>query len=168
MKSSEVTVWASSSRRKVVHEHRRPDCLLHFELEALERRYLLSAQLDPTFGQGGHAWAPGQTGTNYDLSEGDWQYFAVRPEGRIIVSGDAYPVVHSDHRDVALRQFSPDGVEDPGFRADLPGDIIPDPAQVVPQLDGKTIVLLNQSIMRLNADGSRDTTFAFAKTAQMT
>jgi uncharacterized delta-60 repeat protein len=163
MKSNLLTVWSGRAAARSCNRSWRR-C---FELEALEARYLLAVHVDTIFGDGGQVWAAGQLGASYKLSLGDWQSLSLGADGRILVSGDAFRSNSSDSEALAVRQFLPDGTEDANFQADLPGHPPMVQPQAISQPDGKSLVVFNQSIVRLNGDGSIDPTFSFVPSAQM-
>ena len=121
----------------------------NFHLEPLERRYLLSAQIDPSFGDHGHAFVPGPP--IYSL-------VAVQNDGRIILSGDSAPTQAGTNLAI-LKRLLADGAVDPTFHP--PTDLHAFVLQIRVQPDGKILLVTENSLIRLDSDGSLDLTFHF-------
>ena len=145
-------------------------------VDALERRDLMAfTALDPTFGTGGLVVA---SGTSPLLTSA----VAVQPDGKLVIAGTS--LVSGAGNELAVRRYNADGTLDATFDADgqTPGEFrdllsngripigTPPPSQVVIQPDGKIVVaaVLDANgtsgakltdVIRLDADGTLDTTF---------
>src|SRR5258706_15025795 len=83
----------------------------NFHLESLERRYLLSAQLDPAFGDHGHLFVPRmEVGGTYVFS-------AVQPDGRILLESSSLQGAYTGEYRIIFQRLLPDGAIDPSFHA---------------------------------------------------
>jgi uncharacterized delta-60 repeat protein len=154
-------------------------------IERLENRMLLSGGLDPTYGVGGVASGPG-SGT-FDETVNS----AVEPSGKYLIqSWQPYGALGTNQGQLILTQFTAAGQLDPTFGTDgsVYYDYHPTPTttastddwdhsnQLLVQPDGKIISirtatlgsLVRVLVMRLNTDGSIDTTFNSAPALNFT
>jgi uncharacterized delta-60 repeat protein len=147
-------------------------------LEPLEDRTTPAAgQLDPTFGTGGLTTAA------FDRVPGgadEATAVALQPDGKVVVVGFALPDSGGIKGDIAVLRLTADGLPDPTFDGDgrklIAFDFVPDgedrPAAVAVQPDGKILIAGyvetftsgsvhrgQMVLVRLNADGSYDSTF---------
>jgi uncharacterized delta-60 repeat protein len=116
-------------------------------------RFTAAGQLDPSF------TTFVQTNREYEISEN--VALAVRNDGSIIVALALYRGVQGML--CQLYGVTPTGLPDPDLH--LPIELImgapPSQASFAAQADGKLLLVVENSVVRLNLDGSLDTTFQF-------
>ncbi len=144
------------------------------KVESLDPRVLLASQVvpDPTFGVNGLVVADIASITNGTIVPLQVTDSAVMPDGRIVVIGQS---VGGATGDVMIARFLPNGLLDPTFgpnglgveALDLGRNEVPTALAIYPGnrilIGGTTLGLsgtdANIFVMRLNVDGSYDTTF---------
>jgi len=141
-------------------------------LQSLEDRNVPAAgDIDPTFGSGGRVVIPFDLGDNNDYAES----IKIQPDGKIVIAG--FATFDATTYDFAVTRLNPDGSFDTTFDGDGKTTITvregglgdDEVVGLALQTDGKIVIVGNAAatdrnenfaIIRLNTDGSLDTSFS--------